>query len=130
MSAISITMRGIIADKTPIEQTKFGTRMKLTILVGYGEEQENYYQVEIKKDAITAIATTLTLGTEVIASCNLRGVKYTKKTDGSTAYFTAVECWKMEPIAGSAQPSAPAAALFEGPTSQNPFPQNTADTPF
>lgn len=123
MSSISVTMRGVIADSTPIEHTKYGSRMKLTILVGYGEERENYYQIEVKKDAIVALITTLPIGAEVIANCSLRGIKYQKKSDGNTAYFTTLECWKLEPVNNAATQSAPAAALFDGPTSENPFPR-------
>ena len=65
----------------------------------------------------TEILDDFEVGQQVRVHFNLRGREFTRKNDGSTDYWTNLECWRIEKSEGAVEQPGQASGTQEGPGS-------------
>ena len=73
------------------------------------EIQDGNYPQTVKFQTVqdrTELLDNLEVGQEVTVHFNLKGREFTRKTDGTTDYWTNLEAWRIEAPSDGAQPGA------------------------
>jgi hypothetical protein len=97
-------VEGTLIKKFDVEQIT-ETFSKRSIVVRI--EHEKYPQ-EVKLECVGAskdLIEPLNIGTTVRCTCELTGRSYTRKTDGSTDWFTSVRCFDLQGVGANTLPS-------------------------
>ena len=99
----TFTVEGTLVHKFDVEQiTETFSKRPIVVRI----EHDKYPQ-EVKLELVGAakdLISTLNIGTTVSCTCELTGRSYTKRTDGSTDWFTSVKCFDVQGIGPNSLP--------------------------
>jgi len=127
-----------LGDKQSIPTKNGGTYEKREVILDCtrysyttGEPIENFPVLEFGGKSVPAL-DNFQVGSEVIVSFRVNGVRYTDKTTNELRYFTKLEGYKCEPWVRGQQPQGASAPAPQGGQAPAPAPQPTApqDQPF
>jgi len=109
----------VIAE-TKVVSDKFKSR-DLVLVISDNPQYPQYVSFQLTQDKCS-LADTFQVGQEVNVSFNLRGRQWVNP-QGEQRYFNTLECWKITPVAGAAQPP----ATRQMPTAQDVANVNVPD---